>query len=251
MQSTPVPPDIAGGINPYAAAQGSQSSAQNQQAQGHQYTSPQGSRDISSSKQNHSSHLDESSSHRQTVSSDQELSPSERARLRKLQQRDREVRAHEQAHIAAGGPYVQGGANLELRLGPDGKFYAVGGEVSMDSSKIHGDPEATLEKAKILRRAALAPARPSAQDLQVAALAANMILEARQEIRQEEAGGEQNSLGQKVSSSQNGAEQNLLQPESAPAAKAKALNAYQQQQSGFGHAFAPPFHSGKLNMAHT
>ena len=62
----------------------------------------------------------------------------------------------------------------------------MGGEVSIDTSKIPGDPEATLQKADRIRRAALAPAEPSTQDRQVAAYASQMSLEAQNEIRQVE-----------------------------------------------------------------
>ncbi len=109
----------------------------------------------------------------------------ERQLLQQLQARDREVRTHEQAHIAAGGPYVQGGANYTYRFGPDGKMYAVGGEVGIDVAPVPGDPQATIEKAQAIQRAATAPAEPSAQDAIVAAKARAMEMEARAELRQE------------------------------------------------------------------
>jgi hypothetical protein len=59
--------------------------------------------------------------------------------------------------------------------------YATGGEVSIDTSKA-SSPEATLAKAERIRRAALAPAQPSAQDRAIAAQAARMAMQARQEI---------------------------------------------------------------------
>ena len=106
--------------------------------------------------------------------------------IQKLQRRENEVQSHEQAHIAAGGRFVQGGATYTYRMGPDGKMYAVGGEVSIDTSPVPGDPQATLEKARQIRRAALAPAEPSAQDLQAAAKASRMAARARAEMRSEE-----------------------------------------------------------------
>lgn len=128
-----------------------------------------------------------------------ELSRQELAELQKLQQRDREVRAHEQAHKAAGGRYVRGGARYQYRTGPDGRHYAVGGEVSIDTSEA-SSPEATIRKAQAIKRAALAPAQPSPQDRQVAAQAAQMEQKARAELarqRQEEArlAGEQKAAG--------------------------------------------------------
>lgn len=115
-----------------------------------------------------------------------DLSQAERRVLQELKARDREVKAHEQAHIAAGGRYVQGGANYSYRIGPDGKMYAVGGEVSIDVSPVPGDPQATIEKAEAIQRAARAPAQPSAQDASVAAQAASMEMQARMAVQREE-----------------------------------------------------------------
>ncbi len=115
------------------------------------------------------------------------LSPEAQAQVRELQQRDSEVRAHEQAHVSAGGQYVRGGINYTYTRGPDNKQYATGGSVSLDTSPVAGDPEATIEKARILRSAALAPGNPSAQDQSVAAAASSMEAEARIEKTQEQA----------------------------------------------------------------
>lgn len=104
--------------------------------------------------------------------------------LRALQQRDREVRAHEQAHLSAAGRYAVSGANFDFQRGPDGRLYAVGGDVQIDASPIPGDPQATLEKAEALHRAALAPSDPSTQDRRVAAQASRMAAAARAEIQQ-------------------------------------------------------------------
>lgn len=102
--------------------------------------------------------------------------------LQQLRARDREVRAHEAAHAAVGGQYVTGGPSFTLQRGPDGRSYAIGGEVSIDTSAIANDPEATLAKAEIVRRAALAPAQPSPQDLRVAARVTQTAAQARVEI---------------------------------------------------------------------
>ena len=113
-----------------------------------------------------------------------ELTESEQQVVRQLKTRDRQVRAHEQAHAAAAGPYVKGGPTFDYETGPDGRSYAVGGAVQIDSSPVSGDPEATVRKAQTIRRAALAPAEPSAQDRSVAAAASQMEAQARQEIQQ-------------------------------------------------------------------
>lgn len=111
------------------------------------------------------------------------LTSEEEAVVRELQARDIEVRRHEQAHAAAGGPYA-GSPTYEYERGPDGRQYAVGGEVSIDTSKIAGNPEANLRKFQQIRRAALAPLEPSPQDRRVAAEAQRQISEARAEIRE-------------------------------------------------------------------
>lgn len=108
----------------------------------------------------------------------------EQQEIRKLAARDREVRSHEQAHAAVGGKYA-GSPVYEFVRGPDGVSYAVGGEVSIDTSPIPGDPEATIAKAQQIRRAANAPAEPSPQDRRVAAEASLMEADARAELRQE------------------------------------------------------------------
>ena len=112
----------------------------------------------------------------------QPLTEAEAREVQALKARDREVRAHEQAHLTAAGQYAKGGISYTYERGPDGRLYAVGGEVSVDTSEVPNDPEATLQKAQTLQRAALAPAEPSAQDRAVAAEMARMALEARQEI---------------------------------------------------------------------
>jgi hypothetical protein len=80
---------------------------------------------------------------------------------------------------------VRGGARYQYQTGPDGKRYAVGGEVSIDASEAN-TPEATIRKAQTIRKAALAPAQPSAQDRAVAAKAAQMERQARAELAQEQ-----------------------------------------------------------------
>lgn len=120
-------------------------------------------------------------------SAEQQLSEEERQALEQLRARDREVRAHEQAHVAAAGGFARGGPKFEYQTGPDGKRYAVGGEVSIDTSPVPGNPQATISKAQVIRRAANAPRNPSGQDRQVAAQATRLEAEARQELNQQRA----------------------------------------------------------------
>ncbi len=100
-----------------------------------------------------------------------------------LKMRDQEVRAHEQAHLAAAGAYARGGIRYDYQTGPDGQKYAVGGAVGIDTSPVKGDPQATLQKAMIVQRAALAPAQPSPQDMRVAAQASQMMMQAQSELQ--------------------------------------------------------------------
>ena len=111
-----------------------------------------------------------------------ELTDDELLQVAKLKQQDAEVKAHEAAHLGAAGGLARGGASYEYQKGPDGQNYAVGGEVSIDSSPVHGNPEATISKAQQIRSAALAPANPSSQDYKVAAKASQIEAEARQEL---------------------------------------------------------------------
>lgn len=105
--------------------------------------------------------------------------------LRELAARDLEVRVHEQAHASVGGE-LAGAASYSFKQGPDGARYAVSGEVSIDVSDVPGDPQATLEKMSRVRRAALAPAEPSSQDRQVAAMATQKMTEAQAQITAEQ-----------------------------------------------------------------
>ena len=99
-----------------------------------------------------------------------ELSEDEQAVVDQLAARDREVRNHEEAHARVGGQYA-GNPSYTFQEGPDGKQYAIGGEVPIDVSPVADDPEATIVKMEIVKAAALAPAEPSGQDRKVAALA--------------------------------------------------------------------------------
>lgn len=110
-----------------------------------------------------------------------ELSEEEQAQVKELKERDTEVRAHEAAHAATGGAYA-GAPSYEYQTGPDGKRYAIGGEVKIDASPIDGNPQATIQKLQQVRAAALAPAEPSGQDQKVAQAAAANIREAESEL---------------------------------------------------------------------
>lgn len=132
------------------------------------------------------------------------LSKEEKQQAEELAARDREVRAHEAAHQAAGGN-LAGAASFSYTTGPDGKRYATGGEVSIDTSEVAGDPQATVIKANRIRAAALAPAEPSAQDQRVAAQAAQMATEARAQMLREQQSSDDDKPNQTSSTQQDSA----------------------------------------------
>ncbi len=129
-----------------------------------------------------------------------ELSEGDLKVIRELKQRDAEVRAHEAAHLAAGS-IATSGASFSYQQGPDGARYAIGGEVSIDTSPVSGDPAATIRKADTIRRAALAPAQPSGPDLAAAASATAMAAQAQAELlqkNQESQNGNKDQLGTQI-----------------------------------------------------
>lgn len=108
----------------------------------------------------------------------------EERETRELQQRDREVRNHEQAHIVASGRIPVSGPIYTYEKGPDGRMYAVAGEVNFRLPPTQS-PKEKLELAQQLRRMALAPAQPSPKDRMVAAKAAQKVSNARIEMMKE------------------------------------------------------------------
>lgn len=109
---------------------------------------------------------------------DGELTRQELQQVAELVARDAEVRAHERAHKAAGGQYA-GTISYSFQQGPDGRRYAIGGEVPIDVAPISGDPQATIDKMRTVRSAALAPSSPSPQDRVVASTAGRLLVQAQ------------------------------------------------------------------------
>jgi hypothetical protein len=124
------------------------------------------------------------------------LDDDEKKQVEGLEKRDREVKAHEAAHMAAAGGNAKGGAGYEYQTGPDGRQYAVGGHVDIDVSPVKGNPQATLAKAQTVQRAALAPADPSGQDRAVASAAVQMAMQAQKEIDKGEGQGKGQGNGE-------------------------------------------------------
>ena len=114
-----------------------------------------------------------------------EVADEERAlerRVQELAERDRKVRTHEQAVRAIAGTCGVRGTTYSYQVGPDGRLYVVDGQVSLDTSEVPGDPEATLRKAEQLQQAALSGGEASPQERAAAAVAAALAAQARQKL---------------------------------------------------------------------
>lgn len=118
-------------------------------------------------------------------SDDTKLTPDQQSEVRQLQSRDAAVRTHELQHMTAAGSYAMGGPQYDMQTGPDQRQYAIGGHVNLDVSAVPDDPQATISKAQVIQRAALAPADPSGADRAVAASASQMEAMARMELTQQ------------------------------------------------------------------
>jgi hypothetical protein len=172
------------------------------------------------------------------------LTPEEEAEVRKLAQRDQEVKAHEQAHVAASGG-LAGSPKYEYQTGPDGQKYAVGGEVSISRSG-SSDTDKALSEAEAVKRGALAPAQPSSQDLAVAAGAEADIrqLQAKQaKEEQAETEGQGSAPQGSAPNEQAGLKTSLVAPEKVPANGAdlgsQVAGAYAAVKLGFQSAVRP------------
>ncbi len=138
--------------------------------------------------------------------------PALREMVNELKARDAEVRAHEAAHVAAGAGVVSGGANYTYQKGPDGRMYAIGGEVPIDLGS-EGSPEATAEKMRQVKSAAMAPANPSPTDFKVAATAMMLEMRAQQEaVKQENKTGDSDAKRQVVTDGNEPSENNETDP---------------------------------------
>lgn len=121
-----------------------------------------------------------------TQAKSQQLTPDQQREVDQLQATDRKVRAHEQAHIAAGRELITSGPQYTYTYGPDGKQYATGGEVGIDTSP-EKKPDANIRKGERIQSAALAPAEPSQQDYSVAAAGSRLEEQGRADKLREEA----------------------------------------------------------------
>lgn len=113
----------------------------------------------------------------------QELTEEEQQKVKEMKERHEEVRVHENAHKSAGGQYAAA-PTYTYETGPDGKRYITDGEVSIDIGE-EKDPQATIEKMQVVKRAAMAPAEPSGQDRKVYQEANQKEAAARQELAED------------------------------------------------------------------
>lgn len=120
----------------------------------------------------------------QIVKKQQQIEQAQTKQIEQLVQRDSEVKTHEQAHAAVGGSLTQS-PSYQYEKGPDGRRYAVEGEVSIDVSPVSGDPKATLSKMQKVYAAAMAPVQPSMADIRVAAQALQNMNEANKQLIQD------------------------------------------------------------------
>ncbi|MCB1201434.1 MAG: hypothetical protein KDK41_12375 [Leptospiraceae bacterium] len=111
-------------------------------------------------------------------SAPEQLTPGEEDLRNRLKNRDQEVKAHELAHLTMAKDLAVSGPKYNYQIGPDGKAYAVGGEVTLALKPSH-DAASTIEDARRLRAAALAVKNPSVADLAAAGVADQIEQEAR------------------------------------------------------------------------
>ncbi len=139
--------------------------------------------------------------------------------VRELQAIDRKVREHEAAHLQAGRGVVTSGANFSYVYGPDGRQYAVSGEVGIDTSP-ERKPEANIDKGERIQAAALAPRDPSQQDYRVAAVGVQLEAQGRTDLARQQA-------EQRASEAEQGrAERERQRLEASDAVRDAAVRAY-------------------------
>ncbi len=155
----------------------------------------------------------------------EQLSQADQQVIQKLKIRDREVKSHEQAHLAAAGQYAAGGPSFTYQQGPDGQRYAIGGEVPIDVSK-EKTPQETIQKMQIVKRAASAPANPSGADRRIAAAASLKEAEARRELQAEQVAPDKDTpqVAQEPTPSSSQPEQEVVPSAPATTSRAQALD---------------------------
>jgi len=82
--------------------------------------------------------------------------------LEKFKKMDLDIRSHEQAHATIG--HTTAPISYNYQKGPDGKMYAVGGSVRLDTS-IPKDPDAAMYKLDQIKKAASGVEHQSGADI--------------------------------------------------------------------------------------
>ncbi len=116
--------------------------------------------------------------------------------LERLKSKDQRVRAHVAAHMRAAARYVRGPASHSYERGPDGRHYAVSGDVTFDVGAVPNSPQASLRKAAAIQAGALAPMDPSSSDLAAARAAAALADRIVETIATEAASAEHEHAGE-------------------------------------------------------
>lgn len=88
--------------------------------------------------------------------------------LEKFKRTDAQIKSHEQIHATIG--QTTAPISYSYQQGPDGKMYAVGGHVRLDTS-IPDDPKAAAFKLEQIQKAASAPGELSSADANIASQA--------------------------------------------------------------------------------
>lgn len=130
------------------------------------------------------------------------LDQREKVKAQEMQKQDRQIRQHEQAHLAASGRIPIFGPIYQMEKGPDGRMYVTGGKVNFRMPPAQS-AQGKLELAQQLRTMALAPASPSAKDRSIAARAAQQINQARLELAFKERADRESTSGPWASANYN------------------------------------------------
>jgi hypothetical protein len=141
-----------------------------------------------------------SAANQYSVANQTDLSEEEQKTVEELKKVNDNVEKHEDAHQAVAGDLFKG-KSITYKSGPDGKQYAVAGEVQIDTTAESDDPQATMQKMERVRSAALAPSDPSAQDQKVASEASQAIMDAQAQMQQ--GANTQNKTGNTTEQAQN------------------------------------------------
>ncbi|MBS4240415.1 hypothetical protein CVU5213_01515 [Campylobacter vulpis] len=161
-----------------------------------------------------------------------ELTMKEVQVVRELQSIDRNVKAHEAAHQAAGGG-LAGAASYSYTKGPDNQMYATAGEVPIRMQK-GNTPEETIANARQVVAAAMAPSDPSPQDYKVAANAVKMEIEARAEATKLKIEEQK----EKAKKDEEKREENKENPQNSTTFKEQVKQAYDFNESSLGFNIA-------------